>query len=84
MAEKETLMLLSTQIEERRKELLEAMGRGTDKFEAYLSAVGEIKGYMIVQNLISEMLAVHQKQDEDFESTPTDSVVKIDSKRGKK
>ena len=84
MAEKETLMLLSAQIEERRKELLEAMGRGTDKFEAYLSAVGEIKGYMIVQNLISEMLAVHQKQDEDFESTPTDSVVKIDSKRGKK
>ncbi len=84
MAEKETLMLLSTQIEERRKELLEAMGRGTDKFEAYLSAVGEAKGYMIVQNLIAEMLAVHQKQDEDFESTSTDSVVKIDSKRGKK
>ena len=81
MAEKETLMLLSTQIEERRKELLEAMGRGTDKFEAYLSAVGEIKGYMIVQNLISEMLTVHQKQEEDFESTPTDSVVKIDTKR---
>ena len=84
MAEKETLMLLSTQIEERRKGLLEAMGRGTDKFEAYLSAVGEIKGYMIVQNLISEMLTVHQKQEEDFEATPTDSVVKIDSKRGKK
>ena len=83
MAEKETLMLLSTQIEERRKTLLEAMGRGTDKFEAYLSAVGEAKGYMIVQNLIAEMLAVHQKQDEDFESTSTDSVVKIDSKRGK-
>ena len=84
MAEKETLMLLSTQIEERRKALLEAMGRGTDKFEAYLSAVGEAKGYMIVQNLISEMLTVHQKQEEDFEATPTDSVVKIDSKRGKK
>jgi len=87
MAEKETLMLLSTQIEERRKELLEAMGRGTDKFEAYQHACGEIKGYMIVQNLISEMLIVHQKQEEDFESTPTDSVVKvtnIDSKRGKK
>ena len=81
---KETLMLLSTQVEERRKALLESMGRGTDKFEAYLSAVGEIKGYMITQNLISEMYAVHQKQDEDFESTSTDSVVKIDSKRGKK
>tara|TARA_R110002072_G_scaffold133234_1_gene273698 strand:- start:252 stop:503 length:252 start_codon:yes stop_codon:yes gene_type:complete len=81
---KETLMLLSTQIEERRKTLLEAMGRGTDKFEAYLSAVGEIKGYMITQNLISEMLTAQERNEEDFESTPTDSVVKIDSKRGKK
>ena len=84
MAEKETLMLLSTQIEERRKELLEAMGRGTDKFEAYQHACGEVRGFMIVQQLISEMLTVHQKQEEDFEATPTDSVVKIDSKRGKK
>ena len=87
MAEKETLMLLSTQIEERRKELLEAMGRGTDKFEAYQHACGEVRGFMVVQQLISEMLTTHQKQDEDFESTPTDSVVKvtsIDSKRGKK
>jgi hypothetical protein len=84
MAEKETLMLLSTQIEERRKELLEAMGRGTDKFEAYQHACGEVRGFMVVQQLISEMLTTHQKQDEDFESTSTDSVVKIDSKRGKK
>ena len=84
MAEKETLMLLSTQIEERRKELLEAMGRGTDKFEAYQHACGEVRGFMIVQQLILEMLTVHQKQEEDFEATPTDSVVKIDSKRGKK
>lgn len=84
MAEKETLMLLSTQIEERRKTLLEAMGRGTDKFEAYQHACGEVRGFMIVQQLISEMLTVHQKQEEDFEATPTDSVVKIDSKRGKK
>ena len=81
---KETLMLLSTQIEERRKTLLEAMGRGTDKFEAYQHACGEVRGFMIVQQLISEMLTVHQKQEEDFEATPTDSVVKIDSKRGKK
>ena len=34
---KETLMLLSTQIEERRKEMLESMGRGTDKFEDEVS-----------------------------------------------
>ena len=72
---KETLMLLSTQIEERRKELLESMGRGTDKFEAYLSAVGEIRGYMIVQNMIGDALRANEKGEEDFDSTPTDSVV---------
>jgi len=81
---KETLMLLSTQIEERRKELLESMGRGTDKFEAYLSAVGEIRGYMIIQTMIVDAMAAHNKGEEDFDSTPTDSVVQIDSKRGKK
>ena len=81
---KETLMLLSTQVEERRKALLESMGRGTDKFEAYLTATGEIKGYMIVQSIISDALRAHEKGEEDFDSTPTDSVVKIDSKRGKK
>ena len=73
---KETLMLLSTQVEERRKALLESMGRGTDKFEAYLSAVGEIRGYMIVQTMIVDAMAAHNKGEEDFDSTPTDSVVK--------
>ena len=72
---KETLMLLSTQIEERRKEMLESMGRGTDKFEAYLTATGEIKGYMIIQSMISDALRAHEKGEEDFDSTPTDSVV---------
>ncbi len=81
---KETLMLLVTQVEERRKDLLESMGRGTDKFEAYLGAVGEIRGYMIIQSMIVDAMAAHNKGEEDFESTPTDSVVKIDSKRGKK
>ncbi len=72
---KETLMLLSTQIEERRKEMLESMGRGTDKFEAYQHACGEVRGYMVVQNMISEALQAHEKGEADFESTPTDSVV---------
>jgi len=72
---KETLMLLSTQVEERRKALLESMGRGTDKFEAYLTATGEIKGYMIIQSMISDALRAHEKGEEDFDSTPTDSVV---------
>tara|TARA_R110000787_G_scaffold1999_1_gene8286 strand:+ start:381 stop:611 length:231 start_codon:yes stop_codon:yes gene_type:complete len=72
---KETLMLLSTQIEERRKALLEDMGRGTNKFEAYLTATGEVKGYMMVQGMISDALSAHEKGEEDFDSTPTDSVV---------
>jgi len=81
---KETLMLLSTQIEERRKEMLESMGRGTDKFEAYQFACGEVRGYMMVQNMIGDALRANEKGEEDFDSTPTDSVVQIDSKRGKK
>jgi|TARA_R110002096_G_scaffold37065_1_gene103128 hypothetical protein len=81
---KETLMLLSTQIEKRRKEMLEVMGRGTDKFEAYQHACGEIRGYMMVQTMISEAIQANEKGEEDFNSTPTDSVVQIDSKRGKK
>ena len=69
-------MLLSTQIEERRKEMLENMGRGTDKFEAYLSATGEIKGYMIVQGMISDAMAADNTVEQEmFESTPMDSVV---------
>jgi len=81
---KETLMLLSAQIEERRKEMLESMGRGTDKFEAYQFACGEVRGYMMVQNMIGDALRANEKGEEDFDSTPTDSVVQIDSKRGKK
>ena len=81
---KETLMLLATQVEERRKDLLESMGRGTDKFEAYLSAVGEVRGYMIIQSMIVDAIKTNEQGDEDFGSNPTDSVVKIDSKKGKK
>jgi histidine ammonia-lyase len=78
MIEKETLMLLSTQVEERRKALLEDMGRGAGKYEAYLSATGEIRGYMMVQSMIadatSEIYDTGKKKS--FDSTPTDSVVK--------
>tara|TARA_R110002153_G_scaffold213304_1_gene365862 strand:+ start:222 stop:473 length:252 start_codon:yes stop_codon:yes gene_type:complete len=81
---KETLMLLATQVEERRKDLLEAMGRGTDKFESYLSAVGEARGYMIIQSMIVDAIKIHEEGDKDFGANPTDSVVNIDSKKGKK
>jgi hypothetical protein len=76
MIEKETLMLLATQVEERRKVLLEDMGRGAAKYEAYLSATGEIRGYMLVQSLIADALQRFSHEEEDFDSSPTDSVVK--------
>ena len=76
-----TLMLLSTQIEERRKEMLESMGRGTDKVEAYLTATGEIKGYMIVQGMISDVMAADNTVEQEmFDSTPTDNVVTMEKK----
>jgi hypothetical protein len=76
MIEKETLMLLATQVEERRKVLLEDMGRGAAKYEAYLSATGEIRGYMLVQSLIADALQRFSHEEEAFDSSPTDSVVK--------
>ena len=81
MIEKETLMLLSSQIKERRNELTEDMARGTADLAGYQHACGQIRGFDIVQVMIADLLVVHQKEEEDFESTPTDSVVKIDTKR---
>ena len=81
MIEKETLMLLSSQIKERRNELTEDMARGTADLAGYQHACGQIRGYDTVQVTISDLLVVHQKEEEDFESTPTDSVVKMDTKR---
>ena len=69
-------MLLATQVEERRKVLLEDMGRGAAKYEAYLSATGEIRGYMMVQSLIADAIQRFSHEEEEFDSTPTDSVVK--------
>ena len=76
MIEKETLMLLATQVEERRKVLLEDMGRGAAKYEAYLSATGEIRGYMMVQSMIVDLMESMNRDEERFDSSPTDSVVK--------
>tara|TARA_R110000787_G_scaffold53995_1_gene125899 strand:- start:2407 stop:2637 length:231 start_codon:yes stop_codon:yes gene_type:complete len=73
---KETLMLLSAQIEERRKVIQEDLSAGTAKdFGGYQHACGEVRGYLMVQSYISELLRSNQEQDEDFESNPTDSVV---------
>ena len=80
MSQTETLMLLATQVEERRKVVLDDLGLGVRSHEAYVSAVGEMAGYMRVQQLISEMLQARKTEDEAFESSPTDSVVKKEGK----
>ena len=84
MAEKETLMLLSSQIKERRNEITEDMARGTADLAGYQHACGQIRGFDTVQVMIADLLVVHNKEEEDFESTPTDSVVKMDTKRRNK
>ena len=72
----ETLMLLSAQIEERRKVLQEDLSSGNAKdYGGYQHACGEVRGYLMVQSFISEILRAIKQGDEDFDSTPTDSVV---------
>ena len=83
MTEKETLMLLSSQIKERRNEVVEGMARGTDKFEAYQHACGQVRGYDTVQVMISDLISVHEKEEEDFDSSPTDTVISINKKGDK-
>lgn len=78
MAEKETLMLLSSQIKERRNEITEDMARGGADLAGYQHACGQIRGFDTVQMFIADMLVVHQKEEETFESSPTDNIVKMD------
>ena len=80
MAQTETLMLLSSQVEERRKEVLDDLGLGVRSHEAYVTAVGEMAGYMRVQQLIAELIQANKTEDAAFESSPTDSVVKKEGK----
>ncbi len=80
MTQTETLVLLASQVEERRKVVLDDLGLGVRDHQAYVSAVGEMAGYMRVQQLISEMLQARKTEDEAFESSPTDSVVKKEGK----
>ena len=81
MTEDKTLLYLSGQIKERRNEVIEGLARGTDKFEAYQHACGQVRGYDHVQMLIADVMANHKQYEEDFESSPTDSVVKIGGKK---
>ena len=76
MSQNETLVLLASQVEERRKVVLDDLGLGVRTHEAYVSAVGEMAGYMRVQQLIAELVQANKTEDAAFESSPTDSVVK--------
>jgi hypothetical protein len=80
MSQTETLVLLATQVEERRKVVLDDLGLGVRSHEAYVSAVGEMAGYMRVQQLIAELIQANKTEDAAFESSPTDSVVKKEGK----
>ena len=80
MSQTETLMLLSSQVEERRKVVLDDLGLGVRSHEAYVSAVGEMAGYMRVQQLIAELIQANKTEDAAFESSPTDNVVKMEGK----
>jgi hypothetical protein len=80
MSQTETLMLLASQVEERRKVVLDDLGLGVRSHEAYVSAVGEMAGYMRVQQLIAELIQANRTEDAAFESSPTDSVVKKEGK----
>lgn len=54
---KETLLLLAEKIGEERKIKLDSMGTGAAKdYAQYQHACGALMGFMIVQNLISDML----------------------------
>ena len=64
--QEETLRLLSEKIEERRKEMLESLGDGiADNYGAYQHACGVVRGYLLVQSMISEGLKSMQEEDED-------------------
>jgi|APCry1669189369_1035219.scaffolds.fasta_scaffold01345_10 hypothetical protein len=52
----QTLQLLMSQIEERRKQMLEGIGDGAAKdFASYQHACGYIRGLLTVQGLIADL-----------------------------
>jgi hypothetical protein len=52
----DSLELLMSQIEERRKQMLESLGDGAAKdFASYQNAAGFIRGLLTVQGMISDL-----------------------------
>ena len=80
MTKKETLLYLSSQIKERRNEVTEDMARGGADLAGYQHACGQVRGFDSVQMMISDIITKLTKDNEDFESSPTDSIVKIGGK----
>ena len=80
MTEKETLLYLSSQIKERRNEVTEDMARGGADLAGYQHACGQVRGFDHIQMFIADIITNLDKDNKDFESSPTDSVVKIGGK----
>ena len=80
MTEKETLLYLSGQIKERRNEVTEDMARGGADLAGYQHACGQVRGFDHIQMFIADIITNLDKDNKDFESSPTDSVVKIGGK----
>jgi 3-dehydroquinate synthetase len=61
----QTLELLMSQIDDRRKQMLESLGDGAAKdFASYQNAAGYIRGLLTVQGMISD-LAKRMEMDND-------------------
>ena len=61
----QTLELLMSQIEERRKAILESLGDGADKtFDDYNQSVGMVRGLLTAQSLISDLAKNMENYDE--------------------
>lgn len=61
----QTLELLMSQIEERRKQIIESLGDGSAKtFEDYKYAAGMVRGLLTTQSLIADLAKRMESGDE--------------------
>jgi hypothetical protein len=61
----ETLEYLMSQIEERRKAIIESLGDGAAKdFGSYQQSVGMVRGLLTAQSLIADLAKRMEKMDE--------------------
>jgi len=61
----QTLELLMSQIEERRKAIIESLGDGAARtFEDYKQSVGMVRGLLTAQSLISDLAKNMENYDE--------------------